>query len=91
MAGISACVSKTACAPLERVKLIMQTQDNNKEILIKYKSIGDCFKRVIKEEGLSSLWNGNLANVIRYMPTQAFNLAFKDKYKQFFCGHLDKS
>jgi solute carrier family 25 (adenine nucleotide translocator) protein 4/5/6/31 len=69
MAGISACVSKTIMAPMERVKLIMQTQDNNKQILIKYKSIGDCFKRVIKEEGMKSLWNGNLANVIRYMPT----------------------
>jgi len=30
MAGIAACVSKTTCAPLERVKLIMQTQHNNK-------------------------------------------------------------
>lgn len=40
---------------------------------------------------MKSLWNGNLANVLRYMPTQAFNLAFKDKYKEFFCGGLDKS
>ncbi|KAB0399981.1 hypothetical protein E2I00_014204, partial [Balaenoptera physalus] len=33
---------------------------------------------------------GNLANVIRYFPTQALNFAFKDKYKQIFLGGVDK-
>lgn len=42
-----------------------------------YKGIGDCFGRVIKEEGMGSLWRGNTANVIRYFPTQALNFAFK--------------
>jgi len=31
-----------------------------------------------------SLWRGNLANVIRYFPTQALNFAFKDIYKTMF-------
>jgi len=30
------------------------------------------------------LWRGNLANVIRYFPTQALNFAFKDTYKTMF-------
>ena len=29
-------------------------------------------------------WRGNLANCIRYFPTQALNFAFKDKIKAFF-------
>ena len=33
---------------------------------------------------------GNLANVIRYFPTQALNFAFKDKYKKFFVRHDPK-
>lgn len=37
-----------------------------------------------------SFWRGNLANVIRYFPTQALNFAFKDKYKQVFLGGVDK-
>lgn len=45
----------------------------------------DCFVRIPKEQGLLSYWRGNLANVIRYFPTQALNFAFKDKYKQV-CG-----
>lgn len=30
------------------------------------------------------MWRGNLANVIRYFPTQALNFAFKDTYKNMF-------
>jgi solute carrier family 25 (adenine nucleotide translocator) protein 4/5/6/31 len=83
--GISAAVSKTAVAPIERVKLILQVQDANKNIPEdkRYKGIGDCFSRVYKEQGFLSLWRGNLANVIRYFPTQALNFAFKDTYKKY--------
>lgn len=42
----------------------------------------DCFVRIPKEQGVLAYWRGNLANVIRYFPTQALNFAFKDKYKQ---------
>jgi solute carrier family 25 (adenine nucleotide translocator) protein 4/5/6/31 len=55
-----------------------------------YKGIGDCFKRVIAEEGVGSLWRGNLANVVRYFPTQALNFAFKDQYKRMFNFNKDK-
>ncbi|EMP36374.1 ADP/ATP translocase 4 [Chelonia mydas] len=40
--------------------------------------------------GFLSFWRGNLANVIRYFPTQALNFAFKDKYKQIFISGVDK-
>jgi len=36
------------------------------------------------------LWRGNLANVIRYFPTQALNFAFKDTYKKLFIEGVDK-
>lgn len=35
-----------------------------------------------KREGLAALWRGNLVNVIRYVPTQAFNFAFMDVNKK---------
>merc|ERR1712156_1218035 len=50
----------------------------------RYNGIGDCFTRVVKEQGVASLWRGNLANVIRYFPTQALNFSFKDLYKKWF-------
>jgi len=87
MGGVSAAVSKTAAAPIERVKLLIQNQDEmlkSGRLSEPYKGIGDCFSRVIKEEGFASLWRGNLANVLRYFPTQALNFAFKDQFKRMF-------
>jgi len=46
--------------------------------------------RIPKEQGFGAFWRGNLANVIRYFPTQALNFAFKNKYKQVFLGGVDK-
>jgi len=87
MGGVSAAVSKTAAAPIERVKLLIQNQDEmlkTGRLAEPYKGIGDCFNKVIKSEGFASLWRGNLANVIRYFPTQALNFAFKDYFKRTF-------
>jgi len=93
--GVSAAISKTAVAPIERVKLLLQTQDANKKIqdggAKKYTGIVNCFSRVASEEGVSALWRGNLANVIRYFPTQALNFAFKDTYKKIFCPFDSKT
>jgi len=87
MGGVSAAVSKTAAAPIERVKLLIQNQDEmlkSGRLQTPYKGIGDCFKRVIAEEGFVQLWRGNMANVLRYFPTQALNFAFKDQFKRMF-------
>lgn len=66
--GISAAVSKTAVAPIERVKLLLQVQHVSKQISAqnRYKGMVDCFIRIPKEQGFLSFWRGNLANVIRY-------------------------
>ncbi|XP_026331416.1 ADP,ATP carrier protein-like [Hyposmocoma kahamanoa] len=90
--GISAAVSKTAVAPIERVKLLLQVQHVSKQIPEdkKYKGIMDAFVRIPKEQGISALWRGNFANVVRYFPTQALNFAFKDRYKKIFQEGIDK-
>jgi len=87
MGGVSAAVAKTAAAPIERIKLLIQNQDEmikQGRLTEPYKGILDCFKRVIAEEGVVSLWRGNVANVLRYFPTQALNFAFKDQFKRMF-------
>jgi len=91
--GVSAAISKTAVAPIERVKLLLQVQHVSKQIAVEnqYKGMVDCFVRIPKEQGFLAFWRGNLANVIRYFPTQALNFAFKDKYKQVFLGGVDKN
>jgi len=87
MGGVSAAVSKTAAAPIERVKLLIQNQDEmlkSGRLDRKYDGISDCFRRTSQAEGFLSLWRGNTANVIRYFPTQALNFAFRDTYKSMF-------
>ncbi|KAI9558709.1 hypothetical protein GHT06_015498 [Daphnia sinensis] len=90
--GVSAAVSKTAVAPIERVKLLLQVQHASKQITAdkQYKGIVDAFVRIPKEQGIGAFWRGNLANVIRYFPTQALNFAFKDVYKNIFMKGVDK-
>jgi solute carrier family 25 (adenine nucleotide translocator) protein 4/5/6/31 len=93
--GISCADAKTATAPIERVKLIIQTQDANPLIksgqVARYTGIGNCFTRVYQEQGLGAFWRGNFTNVIRYFPTQAFNFAFKDTIKALFPKYSAKT
>merc|ERR1712071_19465 len=72
LSGIAAGISKTAAAPIERIKLLVQNQDE----MIKqgrldkpYTGVMDCTTRTLKTEGVLPFWRGNLANVIRYFPT----------------------
>jgi solute carrier family 25 (adenine nucleotide translocator) protein 4/5/6/31 len=83
LGGTAAAVSKTAAAPIERVKLLLQNQGDSKSITKPYKGIVDVFVRVPQEQGVAAFWRGNFANVIRYFPTQALNFMFKDFYKQY--------
>jgi len=95
LGGVAAAISKTTVAPIERVKLLLQNQPELiKQGLIseeeKYKGIWDCFKQVVKKEGVLSLWKGNLADVLRYFPTQALNFAFRDQIKSMFNKSKEK-
>merc|ERR1712168_1029627 len=94
LAGVAAGVSKTAAAPIERIELLVQNQDE----MIKqgrldkpYAGVLDCTKRVLATEGITPFWRGNLANVLRYFPTQALNFAFKDTIKALFATPKDAS
>lgn len=73
MGGVAAVIAKSAVAPIERVKLLLQNQGEmvkRGQLKRPYVGVGDCFRRVLREESLISFWRGNQANVIRYFPTQ---------------------
>jgi len=93
--GVAGAVAKTCTAPIERVKLLIQTQDANPKIISgevpRYTGIANCFTRVSSEQGFSAFWRGNTVNVIRYFPTQAFNFAFKDSIKALFPKYNSKT
>jgi len=93
--GVSASIAKTCTAPIERVKLIIQTQDANPKIISgevkRYTGIGNCFSRIYSEQGMGAFWRGNFTNILRYFPTQAFNFAFKDILKTMFPAYNPKT
>jgi solute carrier family 25 (adenine nucleotide translocator) protein 4/5/6/31 len=73
MGGAAAIISKTAVAPIERVKLLLQNQTEmikRGQLKTPYLGLSNSFKRVFVEEGLIAFWRGHQANVIRYFPTQ---------------------
>jgi len=87
LSGVAAAVSKTAAAPIERVKLLVQNQAEMMKqgsLDRPYNGVVDCTLRTMKTEGVFSFWRGNMANVIRYFPTQALNFAFKDTVQGLF-------
>ncbi|CAH8614135.1 unnamed protein product [Schistosoma intercalatum] len=92
LSGAAAVIAKTAAAPIERVKLLVQNQDE----MIKqgrldkpYTGVIDCTVRTFRQEGILPFWRGNLPNCLRYFPTQALNFAFKDKVKSAFKQNKD--
>jgi len=87
LSGAAAVISKTAAAPIERVKLLVQNQDEMMKagrLSEPYKGVIDCTMRTFRTEGILPFWRGNLANCLRYFPTQALNFAFKDTIKALF-------
>lgn len=87
LSGAAAVISKTAAAPIERIKLLVQNQDEmlkTGRLSEPYKGVVDCTMRTYRTEGILPFWRGNLANCIRYFPTQALNFAFKDQIKAMF-------
>lgn len=75
-------VVHTIVAPIERAKLLLQTQESNIAILTggphrRFKGMIDCIARTAREEGILSLWRGNGSSVIRYYPSVSLNFSLK--------------
>ncbi|PIN08024.1 Mitochondrial solute carrier protein [Handroanthus impetiginosus] len=86
--AIAGAAAKTVTAPLDRVKLLMQThglragQDGAK------KGIGfiEALTLIGKEDGIKGYWKGNLPQVIRIIPYSAVQLFAYETYKKLFRG-----
>uniref|UniRef100_T1J889 ADP/ATP translocase n=1 Tax=Strigamia maritima TaxID=126957 RepID=T1J889_STRMM len=91
--GIAAGISETIVAPLERVKILLQVQHASSKLKPEkhYKGLIDAFIRIPKEQGIRSLWRGNLTHVIRCWPSFALNFAFKEVYKKILLGDTRNS
>jgi len=78
--GAAGAIARTTVAPLDRIKILMQTA-HLKGTQDKYGSILGTMRSVIMEEGILSLWRGNLTNCVRVVPHTATQFVSYDKYK----------
>eukprot|EP00941_MAST-03F_sp_MAST-3F-sp1_P004095 g4095.t1 len=82
--GGASAFGKTVLAPIERVKIILQTQSMVKKSYghSPFRGLFSSINRVVHEQGFSALWRGNLANCVRIVPTYALRFALFDHFRK---------
>ena len=83
----AATVLKTAKAPLERIKFLLQCQNElirHKRRTEPFKGIIGCTKQIFKAEGLLSFWRGNLITCMNYFPKQGIYILVLEDVKTVF-------
>ncbi|KAF5835356.1 mitochondrial carrier [Dunaliella salina] len=85
-AGGSGALAKTAVAPLERVKILLQVQGQSTlPVEQRYHGIMDALRRIpAREGGFRALYRGNGANVVRLVPDIGFKFIVHDQFKIMF-------
>lgn len=90
--GAAGAIARTFVAPIDRVKILMQTQYASPsagaatkataaETPAKYHSLSQSLRRIVTEEGVARLWRGNGVNCIRVVPYSASQFVVYDKLK----------
>jgi solute carrier family 25 (adenine nucleotide translocator) protein 4/5/6/31 len=79
--GLASALSKTAVAPFERIRLLLQTQTLIPGHSNEYKGVVDAFMRLPREQGVLSMWRGNIPNLLRIVPTYALRFSLFDYFQ----------
>jgi len=80
--GMAGACSRSLVAPIDRVKILLQTQAVAAGMGVdKYGGITGTLRTVVREEGVKMLWRGNGTNCIRIMPYASLQFWSYDYYK----------
>ncbi|KAJ6726990.1 MITOCHONDRIAL SUBSTRATE CARRIER FAMILY PROTEIN [Salix purpurea] len=81
--GVAGALSKTCTAPLARLTILFQLQGMHSDVAtLRKASIWHEASRVIREEGFSALWKGNLVTIAHRLPYSSVNFYAYERYKQ---------
>ena len=80
--GLAGAVARTTVAPIDRVKILMQTQHVTFKGQAQYHGIKQTLKKIMQEEGVTRLWRGNVTNIVRVMPYSATQFTSYDFFKR---------
>ncbi|XP_078387178.1 mitochondrial adenyl nucleotide antiporter SLC25A24-like [Cetorhinus maximus] len=75
--GTAGGVSRTVTAPFDRLRVLMQVYSSRNNKL----KISGGIKSMIKEGGVSSMWRGNLTNILKIGPELAFKFMAYEELK----------
>ncbi|XP_066961950.1 mitochondrial adenyl nucleotide antiporter SLC25A25 isoform X2 [Macrobrachium rosenbergii] len=75
--GVAGMVSRTCTAPLDRLKVFLQVHGGKQ-----FQGLGNCFRYMLKEGGVRSLWRGNGINVLKIAPESALKFAAYEQAKR---------
>jgi solute carrier family 25 protein 42 len=76
--GLAAAVSKTVAAPLDMVKLLSQI---NPKVSFGIPQLRSTASRIVQSHGVSALWTGNTAAVLRVVPFSAITFLTFDRFE----------
>jgi len=76
--GCAGAISRTATAPFDRLKIIMQYLGSRQRSM----SVINSYRYLINEGGVKSLWRGNGMNVLKIIPETALRFAFFEETKK---------
>ncbi len=80
--GVAGCVSRTATAPLDRIKVIYQARGGKAAS----EGLVGSVRKMLKEGGWASMWRGNGVNCLKIAPESAFKFQAYEAYKRLLFG-----
>ncbi|KAL4710863.1 hypothetical protein ACJJTC_002493 [Scirpophaga incertulas] len=80
--GIAGMCSKTAVAPLDRIKILLQAQSSH----YKHHGVFGGLTAIVRKESLLALYKGNGAQMVRIFPYAATQFTSFEIYKKYLSG-----
>ncbi|CAK7356883.1 unnamed protein product [Dovyalis caffra] len=77
--GAAGAIAKTAVAPLERTKILLQARTEGFYSIGVYQSM----KKILNHEGIRGLYKGNTATIIRIVPYSALHYTTYEHYRSW--------
>ncbi|GLC34516.1 hypothetical protein PLESTB_001252700 [Pleodorina starrii] len=82
--ALSGAISRTATAPVDRLKMLLQTHDDAKGL-----SLRQGWQKMLAEGSIKSFFKGNGANVVKIAPETALKLTLNDAIRSFLAQDPD--
>ncbi|XP_067828522.1 mitochondrial adenyl nucleotide antiporter SLC25A24-like [Heptranchias perlo] len=84
--GTAGGVSRTVTAPFDRLRVLMQVYSTRQNKM----KISSGLRAMIAEGGISSMWRGNLTNIIKIGPELAFKFMAYEELKNLLAGDSEQ-